>query len=211
MGKWPSAHGQPTKIRLPDGCKRDAVHLAVDQWYDFHEFGCHLGNVGYNRGVALKFESAIILSATKLKSNSMRIIKLSKAEFSTLADVQHFFSEELCTRMPPGKFRVTVGRIAKDALELGEQLVITHQARAVFTAQAGSGLVANDDEEQVKYPNYFIVDLATLKEADEDLYEVERWYNDASGAGINIVKSQGWNRLTDSNHTHVVWKRLRGA
>ena len=46
MGKWPSAHGQPTKIRLPDGCKRDAVHLAVDQWCDFHEFGCHLGNVG---------------------------------------------------------------------------------------------------------------------------------------------------------------------
>ncbi len=21
--------------------------MAVDQWYDFHEFGCHLGNVGY--------------------------------------------------------------------------------------------------------------------------------------------------------------------
>ena len=20
--------------------------MAVDQWYDFHEFGCHLGNVG---------------------------------------------------------------------------------------------------------------------------------------------------------------------
>ena len=46
MRKWPSGYGQPTKIRLPDGCKRDAVHLAVDQWYDFHEFGCHLGNVG---------------------------------------------------------------------------------------------------------------------------------------------------------------------
>ena len=27
--------------------KGDAVPLAVDQWYDFHEFGCHLGNVGY--------------------------------------------------------------------------------------------------------------------------------------------------------------------
>ena len=26
--------------------KGDAVPLAVDQWYDFHEFGCHLGNVG---------------------------------------------------------------------------------------------------------------------------------------------------------------------
>ena len=22
--------------------------MAVDQWYDFHEFGCHLGNVELN-------------------------------------------------------------------------------------------------------------------------------------------------------------------
>ena len=29
-----------------DGCKGDAVPLPVDQWYDFHEFGFHLGNVG---------------------------------------------------------------------------------------------------------------------------------------------------------------------
>jgi len=46
MGRWPSAHGQPTKIGPSDGCKGEAVHLAVDQWYDFHGFGCHLGNVG---------------------------------------------------------------------------------------------------------------------------------------------------------------------
>jgi hypothetical protein len=26
--------------------RKDRVPLAVDQWYDFHEFGCHLGNVG---------------------------------------------------------------------------------------------------------------------------------------------------------------------
>ena len=31
--------------------KGDAVPLAVDQWYDFHEFGCHLGNVGLVSGV----------------------------------------------------------------------------------------------------------------------------------------------------------------
>ena len=38
--------GTIIKIRLSDGCGRNAVPLAVDQWYDFHEFGCHLGNVG---------------------------------------------------------------------------------------------------------------------------------------------------------------------
>ena len=36
----------PTRIMLLDGCKGDAARVAVGQWYDFHEFGCHLGNVG---------------------------------------------------------------------------------------------------------------------------------------------------------------------
>ena len=36
--------------------KGDAVPLAVDQWYDFHEFGCHLGNVGRNDDPVIFFE-----------------------------------------------------------------------------------------------------------------------------------------------------------
>ncbi len=28
-----------------DGCEVDTVPLAVGRWYDFHEFGWHLGNV----------------------------------------------------------------------------------------------------------------------------------------------------------------------
>jgi hypothetical protein len=46
VGKWPSKRGPISKIRPSDGCGRDAVPLAVERWYDFHEFGCHLGNVG---------------------------------------------------------------------------------------------------------------------------------------------------------------------
>ncbi len=46
MGKWPSKRGPIIKIMPSDGCKGDGVLLMVDQWYDFHEFGCHLGNVG---------------------------------------------------------------------------------------------------------------------------------------------------------------------
>ena len=45
MTEWPSERRPLTKIRPSDGCKEDGVPLAVDQWYDFHEFGCHLGNV----------------------------------------------------------------------------------------------------------------------------------------------------------------------
>ena len=48
LGKWPSGRGRVSKIGQSDGFGRDAVPLAVEQWYDFHEFGCHLGNVGYN-------------------------------------------------------------------------------------------------------------------------------------------------------------------
>ena len=46
LTKWPSKRGPITKIMPSDGCERDTVPLAVGRWYDFHEFGCHLGNVG---------------------------------------------------------------------------------------------------------------------------------------------------------------------
>ncbi len=46
LGKWPSKRGPISKIKPSDGCGRDAVLLAVERWYDFHEVGCHLGNVG---------------------------------------------------------------------------------------------------------------------------------------------------------------------
>jgi len=46
LDKWPSKRGPISKIRPSDGCGRDAVPLAVERWYDFPEFGCHLGNVG---------------------------------------------------------------------------------------------------------------------------------------------------------------------
>ena len=47
MTEWPSKRGRITKIVPSDGCGRDAVPLVVERWYDFHGFGCHLGNVGY--------------------------------------------------------------------------------------------------------------------------------------------------------------------
>ncbi len=46
MGEWPYKRGPVLKIRPLDGCGGDAVLLAVERWYDFHEFGWHLGNVG---------------------------------------------------------------------------------------------------------------------------------------------------------------------
>jgi hypothetical protein len=142
----------------------------------------------------------------------MRIVKLSKTEagLGTLDGVRRFFLEEMPGRTPPGKFLVSPGRIAKDGLEPGEPLVFTYQARVVFTARAASGLVPNNDEESEK-PTYFVVNLSTLRAADEDFHNVERRYNQAAGASVNLVETQGWNSLPDSAHTDEIWTWLRNG
>ena len=49
MTEWPSKRGPITKIMPSDGCIGDTVPLAVGKWYDFHEFGWYMGNVGLSR------------------------------------------------------------------------------------------------------------------------------------------------------------------
>ena len=46
--KWPSTRWPITKIMSSDGCNGNRVPLEMGPWYDFREFGCHLGNVGLN-------------------------------------------------------------------------------------------------------------------------------------------------------------------
>ncbi len=48
MTEWPSKRGPITKIMPSDGCIGDTVPLAVGKWYEFHEFGWYMGNVGYS-------------------------------------------------------------------------------------------------------------------------------------------------------------------
>ena len=43
---WPFENDQTKKVGPSDGCRGNAVPLAVGKWYDFHEIGWHLGNVG---------------------------------------------------------------------------------------------------------------------------------------------------------------------
>ena len=45
--KWPSTRWPITKIMSSDGCNGNKVPLEMGPWYDFREFGCHLGNVGF--------------------------------------------------------------------------------------------------------------------------------------------------------------------
>ena len=46
MTEWPSKRGPITKIMPSDGCIGDTIPLAVGKWYDVHEFGWYMGNVG---------------------------------------------------------------------------------------------------------------------------------------------------------------------
>ena len=46
MTEWPSKRGPITKIMPSDGCIGDTAPLAVGKWYEFHEFGWYMGNVG---------------------------------------------------------------------------------------------------------------------------------------------------------------------
>ena len=47
---WPSTR-RPNFNNMPlEGCTGETVPLAVGRWYDFHEFGWHLGDVGSSEG-----------------------------------------------------------------------------------------------------------------------------------------------------------------
>jgi len=141
----------------------------------------------------------------------MRIIKLSNKDrdFATYGDVRSFFYEVVKHRKPPGRFRVTANKIKKDGLFHGEPLLFTYQARIVFTARTRSGLLPNDDEGHLKYPSFFVIDISTLEEADEDFYQIEKQLNEVTGKTSHLVRSQAWNPIPDSVHTHEVWHQLR--
>ena len=46
MGKWPSGHGQLTKIRLSDGCGGKTITTAAQFEYDRHGFEVYPVNAG---------------------------------------------------------------------------------------------------------------------------------------------------------------------
>ena len=57
MTEWPSKRGPITKIMPSDGCIGDTVPLAVGKWYDFHEFGWYMGNVGLHKDDSRKIRT----------------------------------------------------------------------------------------------------------------------------------------------------------
>ena len=58
-----------------DGCIGDTVPLAVGKWYDFHEFGWYMGNVGL-----IKFDNEVGSDGRALISSLIAVRNTDEAE-----------------------------------------------------------------------------------------------------------------------------------
>jgi len=85
----------------------------------------------------------------------MRLIKLSQKEFGTVVKVDEYFREVLPARIPPGKFRVPSGWIAKHGINAGELLLFSYLSNIRYIAQAASSRRVNHDDQSKIYPYFF--------------------------------------------------------
>ncbi len=70
MTEWPSKRGPITKIMPSDGCIGDTVPLAVGKWYEFHEFGWYMGNVGLEKDgvLSMKYRGVRLHSVAPIRN-----------------------------------------------------------------------------------------------------------------------------------------------
>ena len=136
----------------------------------------------------------------------MRIIKLSNKDEDCENEhkMENFFKNKLLNRELKGKFLVTKGRISEKGLFTGEKLIFVYQGQIKYTAIADSCLLKNIDIEADKYPNYFCIDVNTLKKASGLLSEFEQNIKTTK----NIAKTQGWSTIVETTQVSKEWKNL---
>lgn len=132
----------------------------------------------------------------------MRFIKLAKPEFATPEKVREFFLSTLPRRDPPGRFEVN--KVHNLLLKTGDRLVFSFERRAMFTALTSSDLIQQGGDK----PNYFVIDLSSLRPADEDLLDIQKRYNYESGERADLT-SQAWNLLRNQICVDNLWDWLR--
>jgi hypothetical protein len=139
----------------------------------------------------------------------MRIIKLSNRDkdFPDRKSVDNYFQHKLPNRNPPGKFLLTKGRLAKDGIKIGEQLIFSYKTEIVYIAFSASERMENFDNDGDMYPFYFIIDMDSLVSAKGYLSDIE---SICAKAGIekNIVRAQGWPHIQESV-TEIIWDTLK--
>ena len=100
MTEWPSKRGPITKIMPSDGCIGDTVPLAVGKWYEFHEFGWYMGNVG------LKLLRKEVTKRSRMTPN--HICRTTLFHRDGLKNLSHLFIME--KNMTVGK-KIRTGRL----------------------------------------------------------------------------------------------------
>lgn len=139
----------------------------------------------------------------------MRVIKLNTTkEFPALEDLERYFDNDLPSRNPPGKFRLTKGRIAEDGLQPGERVIFSYKCCVCFVAYAASGRMENTDEYQNDYPYFFIIDLDHVRQTNFSLQKLEDRLLHKSNEKKYIVRTQGWPRISDTKITESIVESL---
>jgi len=139
----------------------------------------------------------------------MRIIKLSKQEFSSSAEVLDFFETVLFSRSNPGKFRVTAGRINANYFRLGEMLVFSYLTTICYISRSASPLKSNTDRYRKEYPHFFVIDMDSIRRVEmASLYDIEAVAHKYGKRTNNLVKSQAWPLIDDSNVSKKIWAFL---
>ncbi len=137
----------------------------------------------------------------------MRIIKMSREQgFSSPDDIRNFFETELSSRDERGKFRITSGRISGDSFHKEEMLVFSYLTTIYFIARSASTLQSNKDSECKDYPYFFIIDVDSIRHVEmTSLHDIERLARKHGKQKINLVKSQAWPLIDDSNLAQEIW------
>ena len=134
----------------------------------------------------------------------MRVIKLSKDEFTNINSLNHYFDSTLKNRNPVGRFNLTKGKIAskgKKALFRGEMILFTWNASLVRIARSASSLILSDTISDFngkgniqEYPNYFLIDMDSVRRPirSYSLSDLNNLIFENSGFEINTI-GQAWN------------------
>ncbi len=135
----------------------------------------------------------------------MRIIKLSEKIFNSSKSITNYFTNDLIKSVPPGKFRFTKGRIAKDGIRPNEKILFSYKGTIYYKAISLSGRIKNSDNYSSIYPYYFQVDTNSISSIKISLHEFEEKYHKIAKDTKSIVQSQGWPSINNENYEDILW------
>ena len=145
-----------------------------------------------------------------LFSDTVRIIKMSiEEEFPTRTLLDKYFDHDLLERDIIGRFNLPDGKITKSGTKMlfrGEMLLFTWNTELVRIGRTDSGLVSavnssgmSGKGEKKSYPNYFVIDMETLKKPNQLLFQsdLNSILSEISSAKVNAI-SQAFNWIEET-------------